>query len=149
MGFELGCALSAIVDFTKKISSFGRITTGVQILLTPSSQSANMCVPLSLKGWIWRLLPTAILRLVEHSVIGYVGVPVRPESTGLGHLALDNTGTSLVSWIRQVHSFRTWFVDFGVFLNNTFFHGSFFSMRQRIALVDRVSNNCMWGDDRS
>ena len=148
MGFELWRPLPTIVDFTKQVSSFWRITTWVQILLTPSAQSANMCVSLSLKGWIWCLLSTAILRLVEHSVISDVGVSVCPKSTWLRHLALDYVG-SLIPWIRQVHALSNWFVDFRIFLNNAVFHGSFFPMGQRIALAHRVHNYSMRWDDRS
>jgi hypothetical protein len=83
VGFEFGRSASGslVIDFTEEVSSFLWITARIKVLLAPSSQSANMCIPLRLKGWILLLLAaTAVLRLVEHAIFGDVRVPVGPEA---------------------------------------------------------------------
>lgn len=112
VGFELGGGSSTtlIIDFTEEVSALRRITTRIEVFLSASSQSANMSISLSLKGWISLLLATAILWLVEHTVISNIGVPIGPKATRLWHLVLDHAG--LVSRVWQVHALSDWFVYF-------------------------------------
>ena len=73
MGFEFGRgSTSLIIDFAEEISALLWITTRIKVLLATSSQIANMSVSLCLKGWIRLLLATAMLWLVEHTVISNI-----------------------------------------------------------------------------
>jgi len=98
VGFEFGRgSTSLIIDFAEEISALLWITTRIKVLLATSSQIANMSVSLCLKGWIRLLLATAMLWLVEHTVISNIWVPIGPEPTRLWHLVLGQIG--LVSWV--------------------------------------------------
>ena len=100
MSFDSGWTTISVVNLTEQVTTLRGVTARIQILLSTPSQSANMGVPLSLKGWICWLHAASVLGLVEHSIVRDVRVPVGSETARFRHLVLHDQ--FIRPWVRHI-----------------------------------------------